>query len=237
MPKSENEKAEIRRQNEARRQPEKDRSEHDAMRGPGRKRRQSSSSSRAALPRLSRDPLDDDEFVYAVEAMRKGSDRETAIMGLALVEDALRWAINAKLERREAQQELFHANGAPFLTFKSKITAAFALGYGTSSMMADLDRIREIRNQFSHALRHITFETPAVANVCRELGCYEYPGHQDANISTITDLKLRYALTCECIWIELTRQANCVCDYEIAKIRAGLAANSGETILNSFGAR
>lgn len=58
---------------------------------------------------------------------------------------------------------------APLASFSARIRMAYALGIISKEMRADLDAIRDIRNVFAHAQKHITFDTHAVRSACLSL--------------------------------------------------------------------
>jgi hypothetical protein len=100
--------------------------------------------------------------------------RTAAIVGTSFLEHGLILLLRANfvpLKSRGAHNEddaLFGPNG-PLATLSAKIKLAHAIGLLTSEMRDDLDDIREIRNAFSHTMRSVEFETPAIAAVCHRL--------------------------------------------------------------------
>ena len=152
MRKSVEEKAKQRQDNEARRADGKDRSAHLTARG----------KSLLPLAALSKRALDDDEFMNALQEMQRESDRGAAIMGAALLEEGLRKLIEAALENKEDDQALFDDQGAPFYSLHAKTIAAFGMGLVDKQTKKDIDIVRGVRNQFSHALRAIKFSNEAV---------------------------------------------------------------------------
>lgn len=123
--------------------------------------------------RLSRRAPDEQEFSEAMEELFHSSDRVAAIMCSALVEHELMTAISARLHDPGDVSALFHSGEAsPFGTFKQRIVAGKALGIYRAETAADLDLIRDIRNQFAHALLRIDFENEHIAATCSELREY-----------------------------------------------------------------
>ena len=118
---------------------------------------------------LSRREPDDNELEAAVKEFTGGSDRVAAIMASALVEHHLMSAIRTALVDSFDDNALFHDQGAPFGTFKARIVAGRALGLYDKHMAEDLDTIRDIRNQFAHALLSIDFENQHLADRCMSL--------------------------------------------------------------------
>lgn len=121
---------------------------------------------------LSRRELESKELVLAGIEILKGSDRVAAIMGAALVENALRRAIKASLHDPGDESALFYDQGAPFGTFHARIVAGKGLGLYGEEIAADLDRIRDIRNQFAHALLSLDFSNPHIVAACEKIGDY-----------------------------------------------------------------
>lgn len=117
---------------------------------------------------LSRRAPDDTELDHAMKEFQEGSDRVAAIMGSALVEHHLMDAIRLSLADAFNDNVLFHDQGAPFGTFKARIVAGRALGLYGEQMANDLDILRDIRNQFAHALLSISFENPHLVGRCKE---------------------------------------------------------------------
>lgn len=100
--------------------------------------------------------------------MRGLPDRLAAIMAATPLEDGLQDLILVRmvvLSRRD-EDALFAGEG-PLSRFASRIKLAFSLGLIGEKTRRDLDRIREIRNAFAHARRHISFLTPEISNICK----------------------------------------------------------------------
>jgi hypothetical protein len=113
----------------------------------------------------------DGDFHAAFKEIQAAPDRVAAIVATAIVEDALRWALNSffilQISENE-ERELFENNGL-LSSFHAKILIGFALGLFGEAARNDLTRIKNIRNAFAHAPRSIGFETPEVENQCTNL--------------------------------------------------------------------
>src|SRR6266481_2764707 len=100
-------------------------------------------------------PLDQQELHQAWnEIERPMNDRAAAIMAGAFVEDALCRAVGHRS------------------SFYSRIEGGFERGLYKGLVQNDLHVIRSIRNAFAHAIRPITFDTPAVIG---EVGKLQFP--------------------------------------------------------------
>ncbi|MEK7994702.1 MAG: MltR family transcriptional regulator [Planctomycetota bacterium] len=100
------------------------------------------------------------------------ADHAIAVIGASYVEKALEAAIAARLVPMPIDDRagLFDYNqNGPMAELSARIKMARALGIVGPKTYADLERIREIRNHFAHAVRLLKFEQAAVADLCDEL--------------------------------------------------------------------
>ncbi|WP_336979370.1 hypothetical protein [Altererythrobacter fulvus] len=174
--------------------PDKDRAAHAAARGVGRK----------SLSKLSRDDLSAEEIRAAVLAMHNETDRGSAIMGAALVELGVKHVCWALVRNLDATDALFEGVGAPFGTFSAKTLAIYALGYCDKERKREIDAIREIRNQFSHALRVIDFTLPEVGAACKLLKKHHMePKMANALLPAKSENRVTFEAACLSITISL----------------------------------
>lgn len=151
-------------------------------------------SSRSLSANLSRREPDDKEFEAATDEMHQGTDRVAAIIGAALVENSLRHGIECHLEDISDRNALFHDAGAPFGTFRARIVAGKAMGLIGEKAAIDLDIIRDIRNQFAHALLSLSFNNELIAAECERLSDYDPDTKMDN--SGVSRPRLRYESAC-----------------------------------------
>ncbi|WP_271525239.1 MltR family transcriptional regulator [Bradyrhizobium sp. CCBAU 53380] len=106
--------------------------------------------------------------------MKKDSARGAVASMSSLIEEALASAIKHRLVPLTEKEEsnLFENNG-PLSTLSSRINMGYALGIYGAKARRDLNLLREIRNAFVHSIRHIEFDTPEVAQLCRTFYCSE----------------------------------------------------------------
>lgn len=187
----------------------KDRSDHEAARG----------KKIEPLSDLSRKALDHDEFMDALLEMHKESDRGAAIMGAALLEEGLENLLRAAMANPDDKAGLFDDKGAPFGTMHAKTLSAYAFGLIGEPLTKDIEIVRSVRNQFSHALRPITFRTPSVSHTCLPLEKYvpahllKFPEHDPG--------KARFVFEAACldIWKELASATTAEYEKFITKYR------------------
>ena len=195
MPKSDQQKAEARRQVEARRQPDNSREGHDAKRG-------------VKLPKFTdvkAKELSPEHIPDLKKAFKEESDRGLAILLATLAEHGLEWGIYRRMPGlgEALRKKTFSGDKAPLGTFSAKITMGRAMGiYGPETERL-LNDVRAIRNMFAHTLMPIKFSTPGVAEGCFALkvptGLKPLPRRDSA--------KGRYRLACTWLYIMLVENA------------------------------
>jgi hypothetical protein len=129
----------------------------------------SSSTWRKNIKKLSKKPFAETDVASIFADITRGkNDRGSAIAAAALVECMLQETIElhlAKTISNEDRENLFAADGI-ISTFSAKIRVAYAFNIIDSNLMAELDKIREIRNVFAHALTAVRFKDPAIQIAC-----------------------------------------------------------------------
>lgn len=129
---------------------------------------------RKELERAPHDDLSDDELDACLAEIRAGSDRVAAVMGGALVQNALMGALVQCLEDDSDAAKLFDSVRGPLNTFYGQIVMGKALGLFDETWANALHTVRSIRNQFAHAAVSLTFDNDAeIAKKCRSLAWLE----------------------------------------------------------------
>ena len=99
--------------------------------------------------------------------MTKETDRGCGVLGAALLDSKLELLFQRKL--RTFHDKLLGKMG-PLGTFSARIRAARALVWIGEDVRADLDTVRDIRNEFAHSWDHaLEFTDQAIADRCRNL--------------------------------------------------------------------
>lgn len=165
-------------------------------RGKNRGRRKRKEQERAA-----HDDLSDDELDAALAEITSGSDRVAAVMGGALVQNALMGALIQCLEDDSDLPKLFDSVRGPLSSFYGQIIMGKALGLFDETLANSLHTVRSIRNRFAHAAISLTFENDAeIAKKCRSLAWLE---SEDAPKDESSSAERRYyehaclELTCQ----------------------------------------
>ena len=103
------------------------------------------------------------------ETLNAETDRGCALMAGAFLDDQLKAVIGRTLVQNDkVLGKVFEPNGAVG-TFSSRIDFAYLLGQIGPKAHRDLHLVRQIRNQFGHTARPLTFEEPSIADRCAEL--------------------------------------------------------------------
>jgi hypothetical protein len=99
------------------------------------------------------------------------TDRGSAIMASALLEQALKTAICCRITDHgdDVRKAWFEGDNAPFGTFAAKIQLGMALGIYGPVMHGQLIRIKNIRNQFAHCSVPLDFSNPVVRDEVKKL--------------------------------------------------------------------
>jgi Mannitol repressor len=143
--------------------------------------------------------LSSSSFRQAAATFTKESDRGTALIAVAWVDDALEACLRAffrdknpqlrqvrKRANREKQEAIRFENGGggdrhrrivdallqpdgPLGSFASRIKLAYLLGIITVSLYSDLEIMRKIRNSFAHGRQTVRFSDQSIKDRCRSL--------------------------------------------------------------------
>ena len=139
----------------------KDRSTHEAARG----------VKQVAIADLSKQRPSEEQLAAYPSLILAGIDRGAAVMGGALVENALELAIQSTIvdPGDVIRKSWFEGPLAPFSTFSAKITLGRALGLYGERMQKRLASIKDIRNAFAHSSIPLDFKNPSIARGIKNL--------------------------------------------------------------------
>jgi hypothetical protein len=95
-------------------------------------------------------------------------DRAAVLVCVSLLEQTLEDAIWAQTAKHAAnERDKFFTEGQGVATsLAGKIFLAFVLGVIGPKVRSDLTRIRQVRNVFAHAKRHVDFSNEQVVKMC-----------------------------------------------------------------------
>lgn len=117
--------------------------------------------------------------VPLVAELESQSDRGVAIVGVAWIEEALVAAIRAFLEKNTAAWDRLFRKSGPMSSLSAKIDLARLLAMTSDAIHSDLHILREIRNEFAHAVLDkdntaLSFQTPRIKDKCLALKCVRH---------------------------------------------------------------
>jgi hypothetical protein len=106
-----------------------------------------------------------------LKEMREAAPRSAILIGAALLEHSLTDALQNSLRQPEnAQERQYFLGERQILSdFSEKIWAAYFLNLIGPKTRQDIDCVREIRNECAHNMNPLTFDTPSIADRCRQL--------------------------------------------------------------------
>jgi DNA-binding MltR family transcriptional regulator len=97
------------------------------------------------------------------------SDRATAILGAAILDEKLYQLLTAFLIDDAKEVPLLLDNEQPLGTFGSRIHGAYCMGLLSRTLFDTLIVIKSIRNSFAHRLRGLSFADEGIAKECEKL--------------------------------------------------------------------
>lgn len=129
-------------------------------------------------------------------------DRYIALVSAGAVEEGLKIALARHLGLDPADKRFAKGKLA---NFNSRIREAAHLGLLTPEETIELDRIREVRNAFAHALTSISFDTPEVAEITKRL--YHHPVTSWAGyFAPAFPARRHFVIVCGEFYANLTRE-------------------------------
>lgn len=111
-----------------------------------------------------------EDFHRFLDEFQEESERAAAVLGGAFLDDLLGELISESIVEGGPVEDLL-GRARPLSSFGARITAAECLGLLTSDEARDLDLVRRIRNRFAHRTHGLAFETPEIADRCRDFYC------------------------------------------------------------------
>jgi hypothetical protein len=128
------------------------------------------------LASLSRNYLTWERFGDRIDDLnRETHDRSVAIGVGSLMEHLLRLCIleNMIPLKPSGEKEIFEGPNAPLGTYSARILIGYTLRLYGLKTKRELNKLRLIRNAFSHTFDEITFETKEVKAACYKLSFWE----------------------------------------------------------------
>jgi DNA-binding MltR family transcriptional regulator len=110
-----------------------------------------------------------DEANAFQKQLMEESDRGAALVGAAYLDEMLIRLFRVKMRlTKKLDKELLEGFG-PLSTMSSRTKIAYCLGWIGVETFRDLNLLRDIRNDFAHAHKPLTFSNATVQARCREL--------------------------------------------------------------------
>ena len=104
-----------------------------------------------------------DNFAKYFHQLCEESERGSAIVGAALIDDALKEMLKALMvESTKKDDELFKNSYAPLNSLSAKIDFTYRMGLISKEVRTSLHIIQKIRNSFAHVSCQISFETQLI---------------------------------------------------------------------------
>ena len=131
------------------------------------------------LKLFTRGALNSPKDLEAFESELYGeNDRATAVLFGSLMERSLEELLRTTM-RTEGSAAIFGSDGI-LGSFSSKIAMAYSLKQIGPVCRHDLNIIRQLRNEFAHSKKHLSFQTPVVKPVIEALQILRRKSEPDA---------------------------------------------------------
>jgi len=104
-----------------------------------------------------------------LEEFQKESDRATAILGAAYLDEHLLQLLSTFLVDDEGEVGELLGTEKPLGTFGARIRAAYCMGLLAKEDFEDLKIIKAIRNDFAHQLHGLSFNGESIVKKCEKL--------------------------------------------------------------------
>ena len=119
------------------------------------------------MPRKSNEPANIPSLDQAAKVFTKQSDRGSALIAAAWVDDALEVYLRAFLRPDKKTADAMLQPEGPLGSFAARIKIAYLLGIIEPTAHKDLEIIRGIRNDFAHVRQHIKFTDQSIKDRCK----------------------------------------------------------------------
>lgn len=127
-------------------------------------------------------PALNSDVARLVADLKKETDRGAALLGAAFLDDVLDLMLQSAFVNDSEAVNKILGPGRPLESFGARAHLAYCMGLLGEDVYADINLIREIRNDFAH--RHPnTFEVAEIRQKCERLKCVSLmlSGENDCN--------------------------------------------------------
>ncbi|MDG4894652.1 hypothetical protein P9272_13825 [Mesorhizobium sp. WSM4976] len=109
---------------------------------------------------------DDKAILQEIEAQ---TDRASALIAVAYLEQRLLAAIKSRTNRDDDLEGRLYKGSGALAAFSTKIDLAYLLGVIDQSARKTFHQIRDIRNDFAHDSKPLSFTTQSIHDRCKNL--------------------------------------------------------------------
>jgi hypothetical protein len=146
------------------------------------------------MPWISVNQYERATFENTVKEIEEGSERASAIVAGAFVDEHLTHAIKARLASNDGIiKEMFRSSG-PLGSFSSRIHLGFLLHLYSEPAWKELDTIKKIRNEFAHRLDTRSFAVERVRDLANNLKLSDTAEFHIATIKSATGTETKFEI-------------------------------------------
>lgn len=110
--------------------------------------------------------IEDEAIVKEIDGQR---DRPAAITSVAYLEHRLGETLRAVMEPHQVIANQIFKGYGPLASFSAKIDMAFMIGLYPEYIHRSLRTVKDIRNEFAHNPKPVTFKSQRIADLCKNL--------------------------------------------------------------------
>jgi|SRR5882724_10301085 len=114
-----------------------------------------------------------DDLRGFLEEFRRESDRATALLGAAYLDEEILQLLTDFLVDDEDEVRELISTEKPLGAFGARIRAAYCMGLIAKSDFEDLKLIKTIRNEFAHSLHGLSFDEEPIVGMCAKLQAHK----------------------------------------------------------------
>jgi DNA-binding MltR family transcriptional regulator len=121
------------------------------------------------MTKTTKQPPDVSSLRQAIKAFTKQSDRGSALVAAAWVDDALEFYLRSYFRPNKKSADRVLQPEGPLGTFSARISVAYLLRLISRDARDDMEIIRRIRNDFAHVRLQIRFSDQNIKDRCKRL--------------------------------------------------------------------
>ena len=155
-----------------------------------------------------KEELTSDQLNATFVEIFKQSDQASAVVSGSILEELLQRMITAFLLPHANVRKSMFDGITPISTFGAKIELSYHLGLINKEEYEDLKLIKNIRNEFAHSIKGISFETESIKDRCIQLQTLKKTNPPQKMLENIKNIKMLFQINTTMLATLLFEKAN-----------------------------